>query len=345
MVNAAFENGTRFANPTCNCLGFLGAILGGGLTRMSGLYGWGVDQILSVNMTLASGNHVQVSNSSYQDLFWAIRGAAANFGVITSAVIKAYPVQVTQNVAWQGPLIFSEENLENLVQAVNDLDLEPQMQIDFLISTSGPPSYTPVITATPIFLGNKSAARKAFSSILDIGPISNNATEIPYTEWSGFSDGFCSKGDRKPAYGASTANLDPKAWRSIYDLFKAFVATDPVAFGNSSILAENYPVKKAEAIGSATSSYPWRNLSHHIVAIPWYSNASDDAAANTFGNEVRDLLRKQQDDTAPNTTYINFAHGDESLEIIYGDSLPRLRSLKARYDPEHRFSQWFPIKS
>jgi FAD/FMN-containing dehydrogenase len=44
------------------------------------------------------------------------------------------------------------------------------------------------------------------------------------------------------------------------------------------------------------------------------------------------------------TRYINFAHGDEPLEEIYGDSLPRLRKLKHKWDPENRFNQWFNIQ-
>ena len=41
--------------------------------------------------------------------------------------------------------------------------------------------------------------------------------------------------------------------------------------------------------------------------------------------------------------YINFAHGDEDLETVYGASLPRLQSLKKQYDPQNRFNQWFPL--
>ena len=41
--------------------------------------------------------------------------------------------------------------------------------------------------------------------------------------------------------------------------------------------------------------------------------------------------------------YMNFAHGDESLEEIYGQSLPRLRELKQQWDPQGVFNQWFPI--
>lgn len=43
------------------------------------------------------------------------------------------------------------------------------------------------------------------------------------------------------------------------------------------------------------------------------------------------------------TSYMNFAHGDEPLEEIYGESLPRLKVLKKQWDPQGRFNQWFPI--
>lgn len=42
--------------------------------------------------------------------------------------------------------------------------------------------------------------------------------------------------------------------------------------------------------------------------------------------------------------YINFAHGDETPEAIYGASLPKLKQLKKKYDPAGVFNQWFTIK-
>jgi FAD/FMN-containing dehydrogenase len=41
--------------------------------------------------------------------------------------------------------------------------------------------------------------------------------------------------------------------------------------------------------------------------------------------------------------YINNAFGDESLSTVYGDSLERLKSIKAKVDPQRRFNQWFPL--
>ena len=42
-------------------------------------------------------------------------------------------------------------------------------------------------------------------------------------------------------------------------------------------------------------------------------------------------------------SYINFANGDEELEVVYGSSLPRLQSLKKQYDAANVFKHWFPL--
>ncbi len=41
--------------------------------------------------------------------------------------------------------------------------------------------------------------------------------------------------------------------------------------------------------------------------------------------------------------YVNFAFGDETNDVVYDTSTPRLRQLKAQYDPQDIFNQWFNI--
>ena len=293
IVFAAYDNNTRFAIPTCTCLGFLGASLGGGLTRQMGLYGILVDQITSVNLVTAQGKSLHVDATHHSELWYAIRGAAPNFGVVTSAVVKAYPVPQAQNVAWEGAVTFSDDKLEALIQAIYDLVLQPTVQIDLLFSFSGPPLNKTTITAIPFFLGNASAAEEAFASILKLGPIANGATEVPYNHWGDSGQSFCQKGMRKPAYGASLSRQgwDPNTWRAVYNEFNKFVRENPQA-ANSSVLAEYYPVQKAVQIGSnVTSSYPFRDVPLHVVVIPQYADSKLDGVANAFGARVRDLLR------------------------------------------------------
>jgi FAD/FMN-containing dehydrogenase len=67
-----------------------GATLGGGIGFYSGIYGAISDSLLSVEIIIPSGELVTASNYQNQDLFWAIKGAGSNFGVVTSLTFQVY---------------------------------------------------------------------------------------------------------------------------------------------------------------------------------------------------------------------------------------------------------------
>jgi fumiquinazoline A oxidase len=73
------------------------------------------------------------------------------------------------------------------------------------------------------------------------------------------------------------------------------------------------------------------------------TNASLVPVLNELGGKVRD--RAQKASGYPTlSTYVNFAHGDEGPEAWFtADKLPRLRALKATYDPHNLFSYFNPL--
>ncbi|KAF2171422.1 hypothetical protein M409DRAFT_63700 [Zasmidium cellare ATCC 36951] len=362
LVAAAASRSARIGTATCNCLGFLGAALGGGQSRIDGLYGLSVDQLISATVVLASGEVVQTSATYHPDLWWAIRGAGPNFGIVTSAVVKVYPIPAGQNYAWQASITLSRDQIRPLMEVLSTLKLTPEMEFDFYFATSGAPSYTPAIVVVPFYVGDESAARTAFAPILNLNPVNITGGELPYEQWNSAGDSFCTRGGRKPAYGASTARLDVDTWVEVFHSYEAFIASNPTAFGTSStILSENYPRPNTSLESALTSSYPWRDLGRHHIILPSYTDPALDEQATTWAASVRSMLWATAG-TAQNSrsvsipqmplnivltirfsSYINFAHGDQSLSTMYGQSLPRLQQLKRIYDPWNRFDQWFPL--
>jgi FAD/FMN-containing dehydrogenase len=63
--------------------GLAGLTLGGGIGWLMRKYGLTVDQLLSVDLVTADGQLARASADENPDLFWAMRGAGANFGVVT----------------------------------------------------------------------------------------------------------------------------------------------------------------------------------------------------------------------------------------------------------------------
>ncbi|KAK0568044.1 hypothetical protein OC861_002360 [Tilletia horrida] len=84
------------------------AMTTGGFGYISRAYGLSLDNLVEVEMVLADGRVVILNEGSKErsreeaDLWWAVRGAAPCFGVVTRIVAKAYPVPS----CFSGNLIF-----------------------------------------------------------------------------------------------------------------------------------------------------------------------------------------------------------------------------------------------
>jgi FAD/FMN-containing dehydrogenase len=79
---------------TCS-VGIAGHITHGGYGYHSRAWGLALDTIVSMRTALASGSIIDVSESSHPDLFFAFRGAAESFGVVTEFTIKTQPAPET----------------------------------------------------------------------------------------------------------------------------------------------------------------------------------------------------------------------------------------------------------
>ena len=288
VINQAYANNAQIITGNCNCVGTLGAALGGGYGNLMGLYGFSVDNIISMNVVLANGRAVTVTASD-TDLFWALRGAGPNFGIVTSAEMKSYPMPKAQNMAWFGGLYYTEDKIEKVVQGIQDLTLQSHMNIFLYFATSGAPSFTPVVLVTPFFFGSEADGRAAFKSILDIGPFNDTTTELPYNEWNSGADGFCIKGERKPSYAAGFLHMVPTTWRQIWNAYIAFLQHPGT--GSSVVFVECYSLGKAQSIPTSSASFANRDVRFNGVAIPWYADRNLDPIAEAFGSEVRELWR------------------------------------------------------
>lgn len=95
----------------------MGPGLGGGYGRYMGFYGLIIDNLLSMNVVLANGSAITVSESATPDLWWGMRGAGHNFGIVTSFNTKIHKRTVDE---WfYITYIFRQDKLESLFEVVN----------------------------------------------------------------------------------------------------------------------------------------------------------------------------------------------------------------------------------
>ena len=67
-----------------------GLILGGGVGYLSRRQGMSIDNLLEVELVTYDGTVVRASERQHAELFWAVRGAGFNFGVVSEFVLRLY---------------------------------------------------------------------------------------------------------------------------------------------------------------------------------------------------------------------------------------------------------------
>ncbi|KAM0436601.1 hypothetical protein ACHAPT_002309 [Fusarium lateritium] len=95
------NGGRAIAHGTCSSVG-------GGLGPISRMWGNSLDHIIQVEVVTADGAIRTASETENEDLFWALRGAGAGFGIVTKFVVRTHPepddiVQYSYNFAFGSP--------------------------------------------------------------------------------------------------------------------------------------------------------------------------------------------------------------------------------------------------
>src|SRR5262249_5351187 len=97
--------------------GVAGLTLHGGAGHLRRKHGLSIDSLISVDIVTADGQIRRASASENEDLFWAVRGAGSNFGVVTSFEFQAYPVGPMVMV---GAIFYPFEDPQQLLRSWRD---------------------------------------------------------------------------------------------------------------------------------------------------------------------------------------------------------------------------------
>ena len=89
---------------SCPSVGVAGYALGGGESSLTPKFGYGCDSIVALEVVTAEGKTLAVNADENADLFWAMRGAGANFGIATSLVFRLHPIETVLSGSLRYPI-------------------------------------------------------------------------------------------------------------------------------------------------------------------------------------------------------------------------------------------------
>lgn len=91
-----------------------------GMNSYMGYAGLIADNILELDVITANGSEIKVSQTSNQDLYWGMRGAGHNFGIVTKFRLRIFDYPKGQDTFYV-TYMFPEEKLESFFTRLNKL--------------------------------------------------------------------------------------------------------------------------------------------------------------------------------------------------------------------------------
>ncbi|KAL8646740.1 MAG: hypothetical protein Q9226_006734 [Calogaya cf. arnoldii] len=252
------------------------------------------DNLIEMDVVTANGSEIVVSESSNPDLYWGMRGAGQNFGIVTKFRYNIFDYPNSQDI-FHATYHFTEDKLEILFEHLNrllnngtlprDINAYAVLRLKPLISTrvsrirdykvtkTTSNSIKPVFVYHFYYFGTSEQAMPYVQSILDLGPIFISNASFPYKHVSHRSF-QASVGDPTCAAGISTKTRFPvglKTYnistnRKIYNLFKEMITTTP-ALATSFVQFEAFPMQAVKAVDPASTAYPHRE-DDILVSVP-----------------------------------------------------------------------------
>ncbi|PND58633.1 FAD-binding protein [Mycobacterium sp. ENV421] len=326
-----------FAAPTGTegSVGLVGATLGGGFGLLTRNYGMASDNLLGVEIVVASADGgaqvITADEHNNPDLLWALRGAGnGNFGIVTSLTYRIHPL--TQSIfvvaTWPG---FDE------LQPVFEAWQQSAPYVDPRLTSQLEIEGDKVGLHALLAGGTEAEALQLLSPMLSIG---SPDIVVQDSTWPEIYAGFQIPITEEPAnWKFSSQFMTEPLPSDAVGIIAEFMAKAPDgcnyftnAFGGA--LADSEP--------SGGSAFAHRGALYYAEPGAGWGVRGGPPAPDAETEAVLAWVAELTDALAPyvNGAYVNVPNaGMPDWERAYwGGNVERLRQIKATYDPDNVFS-------
>src|SRR5215216_7743987 len=323
--NATHEFGLAVPSGILSSTGVGGLTLGGGTGYLSRHYGLTIDNLLSVDMVLADGRCVTANRDENADLFWAVRGGGGNFGVVTSFLFRANPVQTV----YGGPMFWPLEYSADLFRFWQDFILSAPENINgwFAFATVPPVAPFPeqyhlqkMCAVVWCYTGDLADAEAAFAPIRRFStPAIDFAGPIPYPALQSMFDALYPPGLQWYWRADFFNHYDDKA----IDLHVRHGSELPTMFSTMHI----YPINGAvQRIGNQDTAWSYREANFAQVIVAVDPDPKNNERMAEWAREYWLALHSYSAGGA----YVNMImeEGEDRVKAAYRDNYARLAQIK-----------------
>ncbi|MFD2026777.1 LLM class flavin-dependent oxidoreductase [Promicromonospora aerolata] len=299
----------------------------GGIGFLGRLQGLTIDHVVAAEVVTADGRVLHASRDEHPDLFWALRGAGGNMGVVTWLEIEAAAV---------GDVVFSQMTLDatDMVGLLEKwgatVEAAPRGLTSFLIlgrgrGGQGPMAQLMTVIAAEGADADPDEAIAQLELLADAGPLlGHQAQLLPYSGVVRKEAPHHSGGGDPSARGGLLTHLDQGTSRAIERLLGS---------GESYFTQIRATGGAGNDVAPDATAYAHRHQNFALTAL----GSDQDRINQAWDAEIGPVM---------DGSYLSFDTDDRPerlLEAFPEPTLGRLRTVKAAYDPSNVFRTNFPI--
>jgi FAD/FMN-containing dehydrogenase len=334
---ATQEHGLATVLGFVSIVGVSGLTLGGGLGYLTRRFGWAVDNLLDVEIVTADGRIRRASGDENPDLFWAIRGAGANFGAVTRFTFRLHPVGPK---VYGGLIAWPFERADEILKAYRAIaaDAPRELSVWLVLLRAPAAPFLPeavhgkrLLAMAVCYSGDLARTDEVMAPIRALdAPAFDLLHDRPYAQVQSYLDETEPKGMHYYWKTGYLSELPDELLSTARDLF----ADCPMPEGELGFLhlagALNERDPDDGAVGNRDARY--------VTGIKGMWRPGE-PAAREFEEWVREAWKKLRP-FSTGGNYVNFQTADEDearIRATYGPNFDRLQQLKAKYDPANLF--------
>jgi FAD/FMN-containing dehydrogenase len=316
--------------------GVAGFTLGGGIGWLMRKHGLACDNLVGADLVTADGRLLHVSESSYPELFWGLRGGGGNFGIVTRFEFALHEVGP---VVYAGPIFYSADADQDLMRLFREWAPRASEDITAVLNlTSAPP--LPVIPEE--WHGRKVAALIATS----VGPAEEGEAHV--REFRAIAEPVADVQGPMP-YQVIQTLIDPLWEKGVHAYFKAtnLARLDDALIARLAELHVSAPGPQCEihihqmggaiaAPGDGTTAFTERSMPYVLNAAAAWRDPDASAEHIAWSRAVISAASEASTGRA----YVNFLGDGGAARSAYGEeTYSRLVALKSEYDPHNMFAR------
>jgi FAD/FMN-containing dehydrogenase len=325
---AAATFGLATTGGEVSTTGIAGLTLGAGFGWLMGKYGLAIDNLVSAEVVLASGEVVTASEEQDPDLFWAIRGGGGNFGVVTWFEYRAHPLSTVLG----GPVFYPLQDARAVFGNYRDLTADIPDELTTLF----------VFVHAP----DGSGAKLCGPGLCHAGDDPDKA-EADLRRFREFGTPAADLVERM-TYPVLNTLLDATSppgnlnyWKAAYFSELSDAAIDVIvnAFANSPTYMCMFAVEQFHGavtrVEPTATAFPHRQAGYSCGIFAQWTDPDQTDTCISWARQTFDALRPYMADRV----YVNYLSADEEDRIrqAYGPNYDRLVEFKRRYDPTNLF--------